>query len=282
MNYDTPGQRELPAVGDAMAMMEQVIEQAIEPASETAMVNKRGRPARLSTHLLASGILWCVLHGWISQLDLWRRISGFGVGSLPAIPVTDQAVYKRIDQQGTEVMLSLCAQISSWLWNWLARSEDRSLAPFASAIYALDESIMDAVKRWLKQLRLAPVGDPSLLAGRLAGLFDIRRQQWVRLDWLPDAAANGQAWASQLLESLQAGSLLLFDLGYYNFEWFDTLTRHGVWWVARLRAKGSYTVEHLLAQRDGYVEALIFLGAYRADRTAYLMRLVRVRYRGMW
>ena len=236
----------------------------------------------LSVQLLASGILWCVLHGWVSQLDLWRRISTFGVGGLRAVPVSDQAVYKRMEQEGTGVMLALCAQISSWLWEWLAPYEDRQLAPFASEVYALDESTMDAVKRWLKDLRQVPLGEVSLLAGRLAGLFDIRRQQWKRLDWLPQAAANCQVYVEQMLSSLQTGSLLLFDLGYYNFEWFDTLTQRGIWWVARLRNKGSYLIEHVLLQRDGYFEALIFLGAYRADRTAYLMRLVRVRYRGVW
>ena len=121
-----------------------------------------------------------------------------------------------------------------------------------------------------------------LLAGRLVGLFDIRRQQWVRLDWLPEAGANCQAYAQQMLSDLQIGTLLLFDLGYYNFEWFDTLSQRGIWWVARLRSNGSYTIEHILVQRDGYLEALIFLGAYRSDRSAYLLRLVRVRYRGQW
>ena len=38
-----------------------------------------------------------------------------------------------------------------------------------------------------------------------------------------------------MVSDLQIGTLLLFDLGYYNFEWFDTLTQRGIWWVARLR-----------------------------------------------
>jgi hypothetical protein len=211
MIYETPAQRELPLVEHPMAVMETMIEQAIQQTQETAVVTKRGRPARLSTQLLASGILWCVLHGWMSQLDLWRRISLFGVGKLPSVAVSDQAVYKRIDQQGTEVMLWLCAQISSWLWSWLVRYEDRSLAPFAKEIYALEERIMDAIKRWLKQVREVPAGDLGLLAGRLAGLFDIRRQQWRRLDWLPDAAASCQAYVEQVLQSVAAGSLLLFE-----------------------------------------------------------------------
>ena len=282
MSYDTPGQRPLPLIEKPAALLETMLVQAIEEPRESAVVKKRGRPARLSNQLLAAGIVWCLLHGWVSQWDLWRRISCFGVGSLAAVPVCDQAIYNRLAKHGTDVMQQLCAQISTWLWHWLAPYEEQRLAPFARQILALDESTMDAVNRWLKELREVPVGDPSLLAGRLVGLFDIRRQQWLRLDWLPEAVANCQAYASEMLSGLQAGTLLLFDLGYYNFEWFDTLTQRGIWWVARLRSNGSYTIEHILVQRDGYFEALIFLGAYRSDQAAYLMRLVRVRYRGQW
>ncbi|MDQ2907579.1 MAG: IS4 family transposase [Chloroflexota bacterium] len=282
MSYDTPGQHPLPRLENPHTMMEGVLIQAVEAPRATSMVSKRGRPARLSEPLLAAGILWCVLHGWVSQWDLWRRVSGFGIGSLAPVPVCDQAVYNRLARQGTDLMESLCAQITTWLWEWLAPYEDRRLAPFACGIYALDESTMDALHRWLRELRDVPLGDPSLLAGRLVGLFDVRRQQWVRLEWLPKAIANCQLMAQQMISDLPKNSMVLFDLGYYNFEWFDTLTRRGIWWVARLRRNGSYTIEHFFVSRDGYVDALIFLGAHRADRTASLMRLVRVRYQGRW
>lgn len=284
MSYDTPGQRNLPMMETPGALMESLLLQALEEPREadTCVMKKPGRPAKVSNQLLAAGILWCVLHGWVSQWDLWRRISCWGVGSLPAVAVCDQAIYNRLARHGQEVMQHLCGQITTWLWHWMARYEDRSLAPFATQILALDESCMDAMHRWLQELRDVPLGDASLLAGRLVGLFDIRRQQWRRLDWLPKAVANCQAYADEMLAGLQSGTLLLFDLGYYSFEWFDTLSERGIWWVGRLRRKSSYSIEHLLVQRDGYLEALIFLGAYRSDRTAYLMRLVRVRYRGQW
>jgi hypothetical protein len=235
MSYDTPGQRKLPLLESPVALLESLLLQAIEEPTETAVVKKRGRPARLSTQLLAAGILWCMLHGWVSQWDLWRRISCFGVGSLPPVEVCDQAIYNRVAQQGTAMMQQWCAQITTWLWHWMAPYEDGRLAPFATQILALDESTMDAVHRWLKELRAVPLGDRTLLAGRLVGLFDIRRQQWLRLDWLPQAGANCQAYASEMLSGLQVGTLVLCDLGYYNFEWFDTLTQRGIWWVARLR-----------------------------------------------
>lgn len=52
--------------------------------------------------------------------------------------------------------------------------------------------------------------------------------------------------------------------------------------MARLRSHGFYSIEPLLVQRDGYFEARIFLGAYRWDQAAHLMRLIRVGYRGQW
>ncbi len=87
MPYDTPGQRNVPALQNGVALLEPMMVQAVESANETALVKKAGRPNRLSNRLLAAGILWCLLHGWVSQWDLWRRVSCFGIGSLA--PVAD-------------------------------------------------------------------------------------------------------------------------------------------------------------------------------------------------
>lgn len=213
MPYDTPGQRKMPALENPVALLETMMVQAVESPCETAMVKKAGRPKRLSTRLVASGILWCVLHGWVAQGDLWRRVSCFGMGSVAPVAVCDQAIYNRLAKHATAVMQELCAQSSSWLWQGMAPYEDRQLAPFATRIYALDERTMRPIKRWLQQVRDGPIGDRSLLAGRLIGLFDIRRQEWVRLDWLPKAIANCQVHAEAMLSQIEMGALLLFDLG---------------------------------------------------------------------
>lgn len=282
MQNDTPWRQELPQVEGSMTLMETMIQEIAKSVAPSSEVIKPGRPARMSWQFLTIGVVFCLLRGWKSQLDLWRLISVFGLGSFAPVPVTDEAVYKRLGEQGAGLMQRLCAQVSQWLHDWLAPYEDRSLAPWAREVLALDESRLDSMKRWSKDLRGVPIGDPALLAGRLCGLFDVRRQQWKRLDFLPDPLAHCQRHAKEMLDQVRMGALLLFDLGYFNFEWFDDLTKRGVWWVSRVKSKCSWTVEHVLVQRDGYGECLIFLGAYRADQTAYLMRLIRFRYRGQW
>jgi Transposase DDE domain len=282
MQNDTPWAQGLPQVEGPQALMETMIQEIAKSGTSSSEVAKKpGRKAVLSWQFLTTGILWCLLQGWQSQLQLWRLVSYFGLGDFAPVPVGDQAVYDRLER-AVEPMQRLCVQISQWLLDWLAPYEDRSLVPWAKRILALDESILDSMKRWIEDLRDLPAGDPRLLAGRLSGLFDVRRQQWTRLDFLPDPLAHCQRHAREMLSTVEAGTLLLCDLGYFAFEWFDDLTRQGVWWISRVKNKCSYTIEHVLVSCDGYGECLIFLGAYRSDQTAYLMRLIQVRYRGQW
>jgi Transposase DDE domain len=116
----------------------------------------------------------------------------------------------------------------------------------------------------------------------MSALFDVRRQLWVRLDLLSEAGANCKVHARAMLEGLPANCLLLFDLGYYAFEWFDDLTHRDIWWISRMRSKGSFTVQHVFVESEDYVERLVQLGAYRTDRAASTVRLVEFRYRGTW
>lgn len=73
------------------------------------------------------------------------------------------------------------------------------------------------------------------------------------------------------------GSLILADLGYFSFAWFDDLTSAGYSWVSRLRSKTSWTKVHTYYEDATTFDGVIWLGAYRADRTARAVRLVQFR-----
>ena len=93
--------------------------------------------------------------------------------------------------------------------------------------------------------------------------------------YIPEAQQNEKVVAREMLQGLPRGSLILADLGYFAFPWFDWLTDQGHYWVSRLRAKTSYQVLHVFYQCGDVLDAVIFLGAHRADRAAHAVRLVQ-------
>jgi len=221
-------------------------------------------------------VLVCLLRGWESQLDLWRRLCFEGVGSWPRLAICDQTVYTRLGQHGVQAMQDCFTQVSLWVAQLAPLGASRTLAPFARDVLALDESTLDRLKGgW-------PPGHDGLLPGRLAGLFDVRTQLWRRLDMLPQARANGKVPARDMLSGLQAGTLLLFDRGYFAFEWFDELTTAGFCWLRRQIASPSFPVEHLLHRQDGLFDAIVWMGASSSNQTRYAVRLIRSRYQGQW
>ena len=167
------------------------------------------------------------------------------MGPFAPVQVVDQAVYNRL-ARAAGVMRAFFEQVSAWMSEQMAGLEDRRLAPWASQVLALDESTLDAVGRWLPALRHVVPGDPRLLAGRISALFDVRRQQWVRVEVWQEAVANCKAQARHMVEGLQAGTLLLFDRGYLSFPWFDELSERGLWWISRYANHASYHVRHVL------------------------------------
>ncbi len=239
-----------------------------------------GAPRVLPAFLLWTGLVVCVLRGFGSQSALWRLLSHQGLWSYPRIPITDDAVRQRLARDGMEPLHQLFAQVTTLLAKRIAPWIERGLAPFASEVVAFDEITLDRVARLLPALRKLPAGDPGLLAGRLAAVFDVRRQQWRRVLYREDTRQNEKVAARTLLEGLSAGALILADLGYFGFHWFDELTDLGYFWLSRLRSKTSYTVIHTFYQRGQTFDGLIWLGAHRADRAKHAVRLIQFEVKG--
>ncbi|GCE10999.1 IS4 family transposase [Tengunoibacter tsumagoiensis] len=279
MIYDTPSGRELVKSSEPTQALETLL---IEASRDLVVPGKRrGRPQRLSSCFLFLGILICMLRGWNSQLDLWRLLSFSGVGTLPPVRVSDQAIYKRLAQNTHAHFRAFFEQMSAWLCERMNLRTDLSLAPFATDVFALDESTLDPRKRWIAELRQVPIGDRRLLAGRIGALFDVRRQQWKRIDVF-NTVADCRRAAFDLISGIPAGALILFDRGYNGFEWFDELTTRRLWWIGRVKKNMSYKVLHVISDRNGIVDALVQVGAFRADQARYTARLVRYWYRGQW
>ena len=235
-----------------------------------------GRPPIFPAVALWAALLVCILRGFSSQLTLWRLLTDRGLWFFPRYAISDQAVYKRL-ASGRHSLELLFHHLTSVLQERLADRGFPGLVPFATAVFALDESTLDQVARHLPSLRGVPKGDDALLPGKIAGAFDLRSQQWRTVRFTSHPHQNERVLARDLVSSLPTGSLILADLGYFGFAWFDWLTEHGYWWVSRLRAGTSFEVLHTFYQHGETFDGLVWLGRHHRDRAAAAVRLLRYR-----
>lgn len=277
--YDTASPSRADAAvrtAEGFAQQAEPLLRALAPRPAAASQRARGRPEEISSGQLWLGLLLCLLRGLRHQRDLWRLLSWEGFWHFAPTPVCDQAIYKRLAQEGLGTLEQLWLRLSRLLAERLAPYAQTTLAPFATGVFALDETILDPVARLLAPLRALPKGDPGLLPGKIAALFDVRLQQWRDFRFLPDAAENCKVHAQEVLRTVAVGSLLLFDRGYFSFPWFDRLSQQGYWWISRWREKTRYSVVHVYYQQGELFDGLIWLGATR-DQAAGAVRLVQFR-----
>ena len=263
-----------------VALLEELLVQS-EASSSSLMTSgkrPRGRPPTLPLDQLWLALLIGVIRHAKHVSTIWRTLCLETTGSFAVVHLTYEAVRKRLLTAGTAPLQRLFETVSQAL---AQRSLSQppsalTLAPFASQVVALDETTLDHLQRLTQDLRDVPDGDPHRIPGKLAGLFDLRLQRWLRVQFRADVLAGCNTGILLLLEVLAPGSLILADLGYFGFPWFDYLTDQGFFWVSRLKAKTTYEIKEVLAYDDhlGLLDAIIWLGTYRADRAAHAVRLV--------
>jgi len=185
----------------------------LEPDLGEARRPGPGRPRILPAVALWSGVLVCVLRGMPSQRAVWRLLTARGLFHYPRFALSDQAVYKRLATDGAAPLEALFAGVSRLLVARLAPHADPTLAPFAAAVVALDETTLDQVARTLPALREVNRGADGLLPGKLSAPFDLRTQLFRRVASQPDPRQNEKVAARSMLAGLPSGSLILADLG---------------------------------------------------------------------
>jgi len=245
-----------------------------------------GRPPVLPALVLWSAVLVCLLRGQPRQQAIWRLVSERGLWDWPRVQISDEAIYQRLSRAAHDALRTVFDAITQVFLARPAGRWEQRFAPFATEVVALDESTLDPVRRTLPALRGTAAGDAGRLVGKIAGCFDVRRGLWRAIRTTDQPHQNEKVFARSLVAGLPVGTLVLADLGYFAFRWFDDLTRAGYWWVSRLRQETSHHLVHTLYQRglpgqEGWVlDALIWLGAHRADRSGYLARLVAFQVNG--
>ncbi len=145
-----------------------------------------------------------------------------------------------------------------------------------SAVLAFDGSTLDALLRKVGLLRDCP-GTP--LAGRMTAVLDLCSRLPRQLWYEADAAAHDQRHWPQLLAALAKGALVVFDLGYTNFEMFLQLTMAQVTFVTRAKTNLVYQVARVLRRTAQVHELIVWIGSGESRQQ---LRLIEVLWQGKW
>ena len=115
-----------------------------------------------------------------------------------------------------------------------------------------DGSTLDALLRHVGLLREAAM---QPVAGRMAALLDLASRLPATSGTKKTPRSTINACWPQLLAALTAGSLVIFDLGYTNFQVFAQLTAAQVTWLTRAKSNLVYAVVHDLQRRAAVHES---------------------------
>ena len=223
---------------------------------------------------------------------IWRQMSGVSdlvrvihnevVLWVPPMKISQQAFSERLGSLPAtlfyQVLMTVLPELAQ---GWQAR--ERPLPPeiaWAQAHYTqiacCDGSTLDALIRKIGLLQDALVHP---LAGKMTALLDLGSRLPLSLWYETDAKISDQGFWERILEALKAGSLLIFDLGYTNFDIFVRLGQAQVTFITRAKKNLRYTVVEVLHSGAAVRDERVWIGKHDQQQQ---VRLVQVLYRGTW
>jgi hypothetical protein len=223
---------------------------------------------------------------------IWRQIGGVNemvrliqtesMLWVSARKVSQQALSQRLISLPSDLFLKILLSILPLMQKrWAERK--RPLAPeiawaqeHYSKVELVDGSTLDALIRKLGLLKDLP---QNPLAGRMTCLLNLCSRLPTKIWYESDPQANDQRFWPRILEALKANSLLIFDMGYINFEMFANLTLAQVKFITRAKNNLVYSFERALLKTATVRDTLVWIGP-EDDRQ--VVRLVEVLYGKTW
>jgi Transposase DDE domain len=280
----------LPAVADIEQRLFAVLSPSLLAPRQLERRDPRQpqRVIRMRQRLLTLPVLVAILVSLVwrripAVVEVQRVLAREGLLWTPPLPVSPQAITKRLDVMPAAVMGQLCAEVSARLQTQAPPPPPPpSWAPVQARfplIAIVDGSPLEALRKKSKVLREQP---GLVLAGKVLVMVEAFSHRPLWQHYTEDALANDKRFAGQILAALPPGGLLVFDLGFCSFLWFDAFTEATKYFVTRLREKTAYRTVQVLSSSPGYRDELIQLGQYRANPCRYPLRLVSVLWQGAW
>ncbi len=264
-----------------------LLTEVVHPATYTQMAAYAAMGLRqriLNLPVMVAFVLSLIWRQVGSVSEAVRVLKRQGMLWTEARPVSQQAVSERLRTFPAELFYRVLMEILPQMQQrWQARKRplsqalDWALEHFPEVL-VLDGSTLDAL---LRKVGLLREGEGAVLAGRIAALVSaaslLPRQIWYE----EDSQAHDQVFWERAIASLTKGVLLLFDLGFTNYDWFDKLSLSNIWFVTRIKSNAVYQVERLLHASAHLHDWVVRLGQGPTE-CATLVRLIEIQVGGRW
>lgn len=205
----------------------------------------------------------------------------------PPIKVSQQAVDLRLRSLPGELFGKVWEEILPKLLERTAARKRAYLPVVTRALkhfprlWIIDASTLEELFGKTGLLReAAPNG--KILGGKLLALLDLPSKLPIKVFWSHDAEVNEKSFLDQVKPLLKAGTLLLFDRGFYAFGFFDWLTERKLGFISRARDLTAYKTTKWLHNSPNVRDCIINLGQYRSNPCVHPVRLVEICLGGKW
>jgi len=238
----------------------------------------------LNLPLMIAAILALLWRQIPSVCELTKVLNREGVLWIEPVKVSQPALSKRLlafpAELFQQVFFSLLPKLRE---RWRARkrphpaSVARALQSFEH-LYVVDGSTLEAIFRKLKALRDCPAG---ALAGKICTVIDLATRLPEQIWYTAEALAHDTNFEAKILTMVHAGTLWIFDRGFYDFTFFDDLLDRGGHFITRLKSNAVFQVQSVLCYTAEVRDHLIILGGENGACT-HTLRLIEVHFGSQW
>jgi IS4 transposase len=273
----------------AIEPLEQELYNLLSPADfkplrlERGLDNKALRERILTLPVIMAVVLSLVYRQIAGLSEVVRVLREEGLLWVEPLQVSKQALSKRLMRIPASAFAVVFEQVLERLRSRTTElslpTSFESLSENFQAVWIADGSTLEELRRKLKALRDKP---ETLLGGKLMMVVEAFSHRPVASWYTDSSKANDKTFADNLLECLPPHGLLIFDLGFFKFGWFDEFTNAKKFFVTRLREKTAYNVTQCLSQGLYFRDEIIQLGQYRSNPCQHPLRLVSVLWGDTW
>ena len=238
----------------------------------------------LNLPLMIAAILAMLWRQIPSVCELTKTLNREGALWMRPVKVSQPAFSKRLltfpAELFQQVLHSLLPKLRE---RWQARkrplpgSVSWGLSHF-ERIYAVDGSVLETLFRKLDALQDTPAG---ALAGKICTVIDLATRLPEQSWYHAEALAHDTNFLSKILSMVHAGTLWIFDRGFYDFAFFDDLIDRGGHFITRLKSNAVFRVQSVLLHTAEIRDRLILLGGENGS-CQHTLRLIEVRFGSTW